>query len=304
MYTIIPIILFIIHLISCALIYLGIELNILKLKRYILPFIIFVPLSGIICCLILHLFIRTDNRIVPSIEKMDNNQNIFHNIVIENKGSHEAVIPLEEALIVNDAKTRRNLIMNVLNDNPEKYVDVLMQARMNEDTEVVHYATTSMVELSKSYDDQLRRLEEKSARNPNNKNTLKEFCNFLKTYLSQGIANGKVLTELRERYSQLLVQRLHKTENLDLFAELTENEMNLKHFDKAEVLLNRMEQQWRQDEKYQILLLRYYMETKNGEKIQQLISYIDENNIYITQENRKKLDYWRNPEYAEDKANT
>ena len=42
---------------------------------------------------------------------------------------------------------RRELIMNVLNDNPEEYVELLKQARMNEDVEVVHYAITAMVEV-------------------------------------------------------------------------------------------------------------------------------------------------------------
>ena len=51
--------------------------------------------------------------------------------------------------------------MNVLNDNPGEYVELLKQARMNEDVEVVHYAITAMVELSKEYDYRLQKIEKK-----------------------------------------------------------------------------------------------------------------------------------------------
>ena len=54
---------------------------------------------------------------------------------------------------------RRDLIMNVLNDDPENYIDMLKQARMNDDVEVVHYAITGMVELSKEYESRLQKIE-------------------------------------------------------------------------------------------------------------------------------------------------
>ena len=40
-------------------------------------------------------------------------------------------------------------MMDILYDDVGEYVEVLKNARMNDDTEVVHYATTAMVELQK-----------------------------------------------------------------------------------------------------------------------------------------------------------
>lgn len=300
METRIPVILLILHLIGCILIYIGIELRILTVKRYLMPFVILVPVSGMICCLLLHfqLFLHLGNKTAPGVEKMKNDQDIYRSIVAEYKDQQQAIIPLEEALIINDAKTRRNLIMDVLNDHPENYLDVLLQARMNEDVDVVHYATTSMVELSKSYDEQLRQLESKRVQNPNDDAILEQYCIFLKSYLKQGIATGKIQQERRERYSKLLEQRLIHQKTLSLFADLTENELDLKHYENAFLLLQHMQGLWQDEEKYQMLLLRYYAEMKQGDAIQQQIAYIDRKNIYITQENKKNLDYWRTPGYA------
>lgn len=289
--------LFILHIICCALIYMGIKLKMLKVKKYLMPFVLFVPVVGVICCLILHfqLFLHQGEKTTPGIERMRNNQDAYHSIITEHKDTQ--IIPLEEALIVNDSKIRRSLIMDVLNDHPEKYLDILMRARMNEDADVVHYAATSMVELSKNYDEQFQYLEKKREQTPDDDDVLKEFCTFLKSYFQCGIENGAIKAERQELYSRLLEQRLDHTKTLSLYAELTENELDLKHYEKASALLHHMKTQWQDEEKYQMLLLRYNVEMKQREKITEQLAYIDSKNIYITQENRKMLDYWRIPEH-------
>ena len=40
--------------------------------------------------------------------------------------------------------------MDILNDDPSKYIELLEKARMNEDVEVVHYAITAMDENLKN----------------------------------------------------------------------------------------------------------------------------------------------------------
>ena len=73
---------------------------------------------------------------------------------------------------------RRDLIMNVLNDDPENYIDMLKQARMNDDVEVVHYAITGMVELSKEYESRLQKIEYRYAKEPENQQLISEYCDF------------------------------------------------------------------------------------------------------------------------------
>ena len=45
---------------------------------------------------------------------------------------------------------------------------MLKQARMNDDVEVVHYAITGMVELSKEYESRLQKIEYRYAKEPEN----------------------------------------------------------------------------------------------------------------------------------------
>ena len=59
--------------------------------------------------------------------------------------------------------------------------------------EVVHYAITAMVELSKEYDYRLQKIEKKYTNDPDDPVVLEEYCDFLKEYLGSNL-NVRVWT--------------------------------------------------------------------------------------------------------------
>lgn len=288
-------ILFLLHLVCCALIYAGIRLKVLKVKAAMMPLVIFVPVSGAICCLIVHfqLFLKADNRLQAGIEKMKIQDDIYRGILTENKDTQGKIVSLEEAMIVNDPGTRRLLMMDVLNDNPQDYVDVLLMARMNEDVEVVHYAATAMAELSKSYDSEIRRLEARWKSHPGDEGARDDYADLLKRYLAQGIAEGQMERVQRENYSQVLREQVSGRADFEKYKELTRNEMELGQFESAKRLLDEMKMRWEEEQDYQMLLVEYYARCRMGSALQEQIGQIQEKNIYLSQENRKKLEFWR-----------
>ena len=159
--TVLGVFLILLHIVCCVLVWLGIKTHLLKVKKYLMALVIFVPFWGTVCVLLLHLqmLTRRDNRIEPGVEKLRVNEEIYKNIFQAVLDTDKKIVPLEEALLINEPRVRRELIMDVLNDDPEEYMDLLKQARMNEDVEVVHYAITAMVELSKEYDFRLQKME-------------------------------------------------------------------------------------------------------------------------------------------------
>ena len=85
---------------------------------------------------------------------------------------------------------------------------------MNEDVEVVHYAITAMVELSKEYDYRLQKIEKKYTNDPDDPVILEEYCDFLKEYLSQGFMEKQMEQIYRNQYTQLLLKQLEQKVNL------------------------------------------------------------------------------------------
>lgn len=117
--------------------------------RALLPFMLLVPLWGPLCVLLLHVrtLIRAGEHTAPDLEQMRVDDEERRSILVEERADFANTVPLEEALIVNDSSQRRSLVMSILNDNPSHYIDVLSQARLNEDVEVVHYAATAMAQI-------------------------------------------------------------------------------------------------------------------------------------------------------------
>lgn len=101
---------------------------------------------GAVMCADAHtrMLIRAGAHTAPGLEQMRVDDEERRSILVEERADFANTVPLEEALIVNDSSQRRSLVMSILNDNPSRYIDVLSQARLNEDVEVVHYAATAM----------------------------------------------------------------------------------------------------------------------------------------------------------------
>lgn len=270
--TVLGVFLILLHIVCCVLVWLGIKTHLLKVKKYLMALVIFVPFWGTVCVLLLHLqmLTRRDNRIETD----------------------KKIVPLEEALLINEPGVRRELIMDVLNDDPEEYMDLLKQARMNEDVEVVHYAITAMVELSKEYDFCLQKMEKLYAASPDDPEILEQYCDFMEEYLNQGILEAQMEREQRERYIRLLRQKLKVKTTLSTCVRLFQNLMKTGDYVQAEEILGLMDQKWHRKEEFWILKIRYLAERKKGAELQQCLRQMKEEQIYLSSKSKEVLAFW------------
>ena len=244
--------------------------------------------------LILHFQIlkQSEQRKELGVDKMKVNEEIYKNIFQSGTEQEENIVPLEEALIVNEPELRRELIMNVLNDNPEEYVELLKQARMNEDVEVVHYAITAMVELSKEYDSKLQELERLHQISPEDPEVMEQYCEFMEEYLSQGLLEEQIERVQRQRYEQLLEKKLKHQEDLHTCVCMVKNLMKLGDFEKAHEILQIIEKKWRRHEAYWILKVQYCVEQKQGEELKRTLDKMKKEHIYLSSKGREDLALW------------
>ena len=136
------------HLAVSFLVWRGIQSHTLKVHPYMLGVVLMMPFWGVLLVLILHfqIFFRADDAMDIDVEKMQLESELYRSVTVDEKKVAANTVPIEEALLVNSARERRSIIMDVLNDNPVEYISFLRKAGNNEDTEVVHYAVTAMVE--------------------------------------------------------------------------------------------------------------------------------------------------------------
>lgn len=294
--TIVWLVLLVLHIICCVLVYLGIRTKLLKVKKNMLPVVVFVPLWGLLCVLVLHfqMFFHADDAKMAGVEKLKVNDEIYKSIFVEENASDKTIVPLEEALIINAPEQRRSLIMNVLYDNPADYIDLLHQARMNEDVEVVHYATTAMAELSKEYDLKLQRLEGEYRKRPEDLELLEEYTEFLGNYLAQGMAQGQMRRMQQTQYASLLRQLAKQKPEIEILGELAETQLVLEDYPGAAGTIEKMDALWHEKEQVWLLKLRYYAQQKQGEKLHDTIRQMRREEIYLSAKGKELIAFWEN----------
>lgn len=289
------IILLVIHLIVCAFSFIAIETGLLNVHRYMFYVILLLPFWGIILTLILHFriahFKTGDNEI--EVEKMKLESEIYKSITVEDQNIAASTIPIEEALLVNAAKERRTIIMDVLNDNPKEYVEFLQKAGNNDDTEVVHYAVTALVEISKENDYKLQQLEQMYAANPGDFEVLESYTDFLWDCLSQNLMQGQVEIMNRKLFSTLIRKKIEQKCSKKDYIRRVQNEMKLKNYTEAGAAIWEMEMFWAEDEEPVLLKLEYLATLGRGAEIQKLLDETENKHIYLSAKAKEALAFWR-----------
>lgn len=287
--------LLILHLIISALVFLGIQFDILKVHKYMFFVALFMPFWGVLTVLILHfqIFFHADDGIDVGVEKLKLESELYKSVTMDDKKVAANTVPIEEALLVNSAKERRTIIMDVLNDNPKEYIEFLQKAGNNEDTEVVHYAVTAMVEISKENDYKLQDFERKHAKDPEDVEVLSGYTDFLWNCLSQNLMQGQVEVLNRELFSSLMEKKLRLVEgSLTDFQRAVKNELRRKNYTQASACLKQMQSLYPDSEEYYLSRLNYLASLGRGEDIKALLKEIQKKHIYLSSAAKEVLAFW------------
>ena len=285
-----------VHLLICLLIFFGIRTEILKAHSYMFFVALFLPFWGALIVLILHfqIFFEADDGIDVGVEKLTVESELYKSVTIDEKKVASSTVPIEEALVINSAKERRAIIMDVLNDNPKEYIEFLQKAGNNDDTEVVHYAVTAMVEISKENDYRLQNFEREYARNPEDSETLKNYTDFLWNCLDQNLMQGQVEVMNRELFSSLMQKKIEQEGSITDYSRAIENDLKRKQFTLASANLREMKMRYPHQEEYYLLRLEYLASLGRGAEIKELLQEIDEEHIFLTSKAKEVLAFWEN----------
>lgn len=290
------VVLIVVHIIVCVLIFLGIQFRILKVRKLMFWVALLMPVWGPALVLALHIQIalKQSNKTEVGVEKFQVASELYKGIKQDTSRTPGFTVSMEEALIVNTPKERRSLIMDILNDNPQAYVEFLKMAGNNEDTEVVHYAVTAMVQISKENDQILWELEQKYAQAPNDLDTIMTYCGFLWHCLDQGLMQGQVERMNRNLFDTLI----HKKIKLDSphiadYIRCTKNCMALGNYTEANAMLESAREFWPRSEDLLLLKIQYLADLQRADEIQALLDELEANSAYLSDKAKEAIAFWR-----------
>lgn len=286
-------VLLLIHMLVCLVLSTLVKLGMLPVRGHMLPAMVLVPLWG---PLLLVLCARGeafgDALEDGTLESLLLNDEIRRGMQVQVREGDAGVVPLEEALIVNDPSDRRRLMLSMLTDDPDAYLAQLQAAKLNDDVEVAHYAATAVAQISKESDLKLQQLERAFKTDPSTEN-LDAYCDYLGTYLDSGLAEGRVEQIQRQQYARLLARRCEREDGAALRIRYAAALADAGELDEAEAVITQLVAEVPDDQEAWMLCLRLAVMRRDGEALQQVIDAIDNQHVYLSAENREKLAFWR-----------
>ena len=287
-----------VHLAVCGGLWLLARARAWEVEGYFVPVMLLVPVWGPLCVLLLH----TSNRLTggclreQTLEKLRINEEIHKNILVADNEDEDTVVPLEEALLVNSPAQKRKLILSVLTDDPAGYYDLLQQARMDSDSEVVHYASTALSQITKEADLKLQKQEQRYAAAPDDAAVLEEYCDYLGSYLDSGFVQGKAAEIQYHQLEQLLKKRLENRNgrrSCTLECRLADVQLSLAEYDRAGKTLEDLIDRWPQRETPWLLRLRLAAALRDGAAIRETLRQIEEKEVYLSAKGRETVRFWQ-----------
>ena len=292
-----------VHLLVVAAIGVLVVLNFIKMPLPFLAVVLWVPVFGPLCALIIHSYYVSGKAGTKYAEL----ENMKASQISDEEEPSRVVesandIPLEDALILDDPATRRSVMLDVLMENNHQYVDAISKARLNDDVEVVHYATTAMAEFSKEYELRLQQYATQYANDPNNEVLISGYADYLANYIRSGLCTGQLLDIQTTTYQQLLRQLVRIRPTKERYMELAESYMDSGQLGLADELTTYLFDKYPSDEDAFTLRVRYFYETRQGAQLTKLINEYESRDVYKSVELRRLLSFWNGTREEEVRA--
>ena len=264
------------------------------LRKEHIIFLCLLPIFGIFAALIIELMNISgeQGKISVDLEPVNLGDDILWKTL---KSFHEKgdLVPLEEAILINETKIRRRFMLEILYSDPYKYLDVLNIAKFNDDVEISHYATTTISKAQKDFQLSVQKLAVEVEHHPENVTVLDSYIEILEKYIKSGLLDEHLLKNLRLVYLTILDKKLHKIVNdKRTLIEKLRNNIELKDYDVAFETSDFLKKIFPEDEETWIEALRVCVEGNDADRLRETIDEIRRSDIAWTRQGRDQINPW------------
>lgn len=211
------------------------------------------------------------------------------------KSYHESgdIVPLEEAILIDDPKTRRKFMLQTLYEDPLKYLDILMLAKNNDDVETSHYATTTIAHMQREFHLATQNLADKVKNNPEDAGLLERYIDTLDKYIVSGLLEEHLLRNMRLEYKEVLDRKLAKARNdRQTLIRKLRNSLALRDYISALSASNTLKEEWPYDEQTWIEAMRVCVESGDHKHLSEILGEIRANRINWTKQGKEQVSAW------------
>lgn len=283
-----------IHLIICIVIFLLMKQGKIKSSMVVYPAVVLVPVCGLVLLVIEEYRVRNTKQKERQVgvESFKISDIRYKRIVVDDDSNETITVPLEEAISVNNASVRRKLMMDILHRNPEEFIELLQMTRTADDTELTHYATTTMMEIQNKYELEIHKLSEEIKENPKELQVLKKYRKVLLKYIDSGLISGKILEIYRAQLDDILRKLCEMLpENRVYFQDYIRNQIALGKNNIDGQIMD-MINRWPDEVQVYQIYVEFLWNSNRGDEIPGVLNRLKERNVYLSSEGKAWLEFW------------
>jgi hypothetical protein len=235
---------------------------------------------------------KTGTKPIP-LEEFYGSQTNLNPIPIMDKEDISSQIPLEEALILNDSRLCRSLMMEVVK-NPSCYTDLLGVARFSRDPEITHFASTAIMKMQRTFELEMQTCRTACISNPEKECMLDQYIKAVYSYIKSGFTEGILLENLRERLDQLLDRKIRfRPDDKQSYFQKLDNCIECARFADAWEVVNQLQDKWPTDQDVWLQTIRVCVNSNDQPCLLETIKRIEEKTIYWTREGFNRFEFFR-----------
>lgn len=203
------------------------------------------------------------------------------------------VIPIEDALLVSEHQTRRQVMIDVLKQDSINYIEVLQRAVSNEDTETSHYAVSAIMETKRKLMISLQQLSVKYEQHRDDVYVVTAYAEILKAYLQSGYLDERTLLKYRYTFISVVEQLISLSDDEEwAHKEKTNMELVLGEYARAERSGLLYTEKCPHSEDAYITLMKVYYETNSYDKLQQTLERLLKTPIRLSNQALTIVRFW------------
>jgi hypothetical protein len=266
--------------------------NIVRIKDAVplasLPIVITVPVFGLLYAVIAR-YSKPKNIDLFELNTPYEISDISKHIA-EDRMSRITVIPFEESLVVNEASTRHEMILEVIRKNSIENVPLLSGARKSSDTEIAHYASATLMKLQSNFEKKIREAMKRLLEKPDDLFTINRAIDALRTYIDSKLLRGYMMNEQRNTLKNILAKKISlMPESKSSYIYAAQNAIAMEDFEYAGEITERFCDRFDNDERGVFLKLERYLAMGDTAGYKRSITELRHENINLTARGRELL---------------
>lgn len=204
------------------------------------------------------------------------------------------IIPFNDALVLNDNKTKRRMLIDLLKGEFSTNIDALELALKSDDSETSHYAATAVQQAKSDLMKTMRKLEEEIDNAETDSRLLEDYRDILKQYIRIEFLDKQT----RKRYMYTYLATLSK------LIKLSPDSSKLNHMEKIDVAISLHEYREAleaanqflavfpdQEEAYFAAMNIHYV-MKNSEGFNEIVGRLRGSEIRLSPDKLNQLRFW------------